>query len=223
MYLGVFFSNQWCNSCVIFPLLMLCTFKTYVKKCCNPSFGLTIKARACKGASQMWSPGVTFHAPGSVRKCEGMNPHTPKWAPTLGVRVPMDSQIFWERLQGSKPIGLRSSLYHWKNLGTYMSKMGSHDPFEHLKHEWPKEGSGVKLPIWLPTTKSQELPQFPCVKEACNIPLKSFRWGLQLFFRLHLNQRSSDKVMGPQIYGSPNCENFRTPTWESWDKMTFEC
>jgi hypothetical protein len=29
-----------------------------------------------------------------------------------------------------------------------MSKMGSHDPFGHLKHKlWPKEGLGVKLPI----------------------------------------------------------------------------
>ncbi len=28
-----------------------------------------------------------------------------------------------------------------------MSKMGSNDPFGHLKHKlWPKEGSGVKLP-----------------------------------------------------------------------------
>jgi hypothetical protein len=29
-----------------------------------------------------------------------------------------------------------------------MSKMGSHDPFEHLKHKlWPKEGPGVELAI----------------------------------------------------------------------------
>jgi hypothetical protein len=29
-----------------------------------------------------------------------------------------------------------------------MSKMGSHDPFEHLTHElWPKEGLAVKLAI----------------------------------------------------------------------------
>jgi len=29
-----------------------------------------------------------------------------------------------------------------------MSKMGSHDPFGHLKHKlWPKEGLGVKLAI----------------------------------------------------------------------------
>jgi hypothetical protein len=27
---------------------------------------------------QEGNPGVTFHAPRSVGKCEGMNPHTPK-------------------------------------------------------------------------------------------------------------------------------------------------
>jgi hypothetical protein len=38
-----------------------------------------------------------------------------------------------------------------------MSKMSSHDPFRHLKHKlWPKERSGVKLAVWLPTTKSHE-------------------------------------------------------------------
>ncbi len=47
-------------------------FKT---DCCNPNFGLTTKARACEGASQA---RVTFHAPGSVGECEGMNPHNPK-------------------------------------------------------------------------------------------------------------------------------------------------
>jgi hypothetical protein len=42
-----------------------------------------------------------------------------------------------------------------------MSKMGSHDPFGHLKHKlWPNEGPRVKLPIWLPTIKSQESPKF---------------------------------------------------------------
>jgi hypothetical protein len=45
-----------------------------------------------------------------------MNPHSPKGALTLGVKVPMDSQIFRERLQRSKFIGLKSFLYHWKAL-----------------------------------------------------------------------------------------------------------
>jgi len=38
--------------------------------------------------------------------------HTPKWTPTLGVRVPMDSRIFREGFEGSKLIGLKISLYY---------------------------------------------------------------------------------------------------------------
>jgi hypothetical protein len=37
---------------------------------CGPRGSPRVKARG--------SPGVTSHIPGSVRKCEGMNPHTPK-------------------------------------------------------------------------------------------------------------------------------------------------
>jgi hypothetical protein len=33
-----------------------------------------------------------------------MNPHTPKWAPTLGIGVPMHSKTFKRQLQGSKLI-----------------------------------------------------------------------------------------------------------------------
>ncbi len=62
--------------------------------CCNPNLGLITKAKACKGASQERNLGITFHAPGNVGKCEGINPHIPKWAPILGIRVLMDSQIF---------------------------------------------------------------------------------------------------------------------------------
>jgi hypothetical protein len=93
-----------------------------------------------------------------------------------------------------------------------MFKMGLHDPFENLKHKlWPKERLGVKLPIWFSTTKSQESPWFPCVKVVCYIPLKIFQQGLQLCLRPHLNQRSAHKVMGIQIHGNPNSENFETP------------
>jgi hypothetical protein len=76
----------------------------------NPILGLATKARACKGEDQEGSSGVTSHAPKSIGECEGMNPHTPKCVPILGVGVPMDSQIFKERLEGSKPIGLKNSL-----------------------------------------------------------------------------------------------------------------
>jgi hypothetical protein len=108
--------------------------------CHNPSFGFTTKTRAYKGASQKWSLKVTFHAPRSVGECEGMNLHIPKWVTILGVRVFMDSRIFEGRLQGSKFIWLKSSLYHWKALKIYMFEMGLHDPFGDLKHKlWPKK------------------------------------------------------------------------------------
>jgi hypothetical protein len=60
----------------------------------------------------------------------------------------MDFQIFRGQLQRSKLIGLKSPLYHWKDLKTYMFKLSLHDPFKHLKHMlWPKEELGIKLPI----------------------------------------------------------------------------
>jgi hypothetical protein len=66
--------------------------------------------------------------------------------------------------------------------------MDLHDPFEHLKHKlWPKEGPGIKLAIWLLTTKSRESPRFLGVQVAYDIPLKISWQGLQLCFRPHLN------------------------------------
>jgi len=62
--------------------------------CHNLSLGLVTKAKACKGVGREGSSKVTFHAPRSVGKCEEMNQHTPKWAFTLGIGVPMDFQIF---------------------------------------------------------------------------------------------------------------------------------
>jgi len=71
-----------------------------------------------QGCEPRGNPGVTSHTPGSVGKCEGVNPHTAKATPTLGDGVPLDSQNFREQFQGSKLNGLKRSLYHWKDLGT---------------------------------------------------------------------------------------------------------
>jgi hypothetical protein len=70
----------------------------------NPNLGLTTKARACKGVGQEWIPKVTFHAPKSVGKCEEWTSTLPKWAPTLGVRIMMDSQIFRVWIQGQNSL-----------------------------------------------------------------------------------------------------------------------
>ncbi len=50
-----------------------------------------------------------FMLPGVWKSARAMNPHTPKWALTLGIKVSMDSQIFRERFQGSKLINQRIS------------------------------------------------------------------------------------------------------------------
>jgi hypothetical protein len=55
-----------------------------------------------------------------------------------------------------------------------MSKMASHEPFGHQQHKlWSKKGPGVKLAVWLPTTKSRESTRFQCVQVKCDTPLKS--------------------------------------------------
>jgi hypothetical protein len=90
-----------------------------------------------------------------------------------------------------------------------MFKMGSHDPFGYLKHKlWPKERSEVKLAVWVPTIKSWESTQFPCVKVVCDTPLESSWRELQLFFRCHLDQRFAHKVIALQ---SRRSSNFGSP------------
>jgi len=55
-----------------------------------------VKPKGSPGAKAKGSSGVTSHTPGSVRKCEGVNLHTPKATPTLGDGVPVDSRNFRE-------------------------------------------------------------------------------------------------------------------------------
>jgi hypothetical protein len=81
--------------------------------CHDPNLGLMTKARPWK----VWAKNH-IHTPKNVKECEGMSPYTPKWILTLGVGVPMDFLIFRERFEGSKIIGLKTFLYHWKVLKT---------------------------------------------------------------------------------------------------------
>jgi hypothetical protein len=66
-----------------------------------------------------------------------------------------------------------------------------------------KRKAGVKLPIWLPTTKNWESPWVPCMTVACHIPLKRFWRGLQIFFRIHLDRRSKKKLWVSKVVGIP--------------------
>jgi hypothetical protein len=103
-----------------------------------------------------------------------------------------------------------------------MSKMVSYCSIKHLTHKlWSKEGSRVKLPVWLPTRKSREWTRFTYLQRTCDIPLENSRQELQFFFRLHLDPRSSRKIMGLQSHGSLHWRDFETPTRESWERKTY--
>jgi hypothetical protein len=82
------------------------------------ALGLRPRQKGLQGCGPRESLGVTSHTPKSVRKCEGVNPHTPNATPTLGDGVSVDSKNFRDRFQGSKLNGLWRSLYHWKALKT---------------------------------------------------------------------------------------------------------
>jgi hypothetical protein len=77
-----------------------------------------------------------------------MNPHTPKCGPTLGVGVPMDSQIFKKRLQGST---------HWiKNLFISLENYKNVDAW-----------NGLEWPIW--TSETQVMAKKKAGSQICNL------------------------------------------------------
>jgi hypothetical protein len=135
--------------------------------------------------------------------------HSHSWNGDLGVL--RDSQKFRTRLQGSKHLALRCFLYRWKDLEASMSKMASHEPFGHLQHKLhAKERSGIKLAIWLPTTKSWESTRPWCVQVECDTPLESSQREVQVFVKPHPNLKSEQGVMSYQSPGSPNRDSFET-------------
>jgi hypothetical protein len=144
------------------------------------------------------------------------------WNGDLGVL--RDSQNFKVWLQGSKHLAWRHSLYHWKSIQVYMSKMGLHEPFGRLQHKlWQKEGPRVNLVVWLPTTKTWESTQPRCVQVECNTPLEKLSRRITSLLLTSPNRRYEQRVMPSQSGGSPNWDNFGTPPWESRDKKSFKC
>jgi hypothetical protein len=82
--------------------------------------------------------------------------------------------------------------------------MASHWPFGHLQPKlWAKEGPGVKLAVWLPTTKSQESTFYRRRLEECDMALESSRRELQFWFKTRPNPSSRRGVMAVQSPRSP--------------------
>jgi hypothetical protein len=82
--------------------------------------------------------------------------------------------------------------------------MASHRPFGHLSPKlWAKEGPGVKLAVWLPTTKSRESTSSRCPIRECDMALERSRRGLQLWFRPRRDPTPQSGVMAVQSSESP--------------------
>jgi hypothetical protein len=90
--------------------------------------------------------------------------------------------------------------------------MALHEPFGHLQPKlWAKEGPGVKLAVWLSTTKSWESTSSRRLHQECDMALESSRKELQLWIRPHSNWRSEPGDMSSQSLGSPTRDSFGTP------------
>jgi len=82
--------------------------------------------------------------------------------------------------------------------------MALHWPFAHLQPKlWAKEGPGVKLAVWLPTTKSRESTSSRRLLEECDTVLESSRRELQHWFRTRPDPSSGRGAMAVQSSGSP--------------------
>jgi len=93
-----------------------------------------------------------------------------------------------------------------------MSKLGSHHPFGHLKHKlWPKERLGVKLAIWLPTTKVGNRPNFLVCKGRATYHWRALNEGYNFSSDLISIGGLHTKLWGPKFTGVPTLAISRLP------------
>jgi hypothetical protein len=102
--------------------------------------------------------------------------------------------------------------------------MASHWQFGHLQPKlWAKEGAGVKLPVWLPTTKSRESTSSQHLILECDMALESSGGELQLRFKPRFDRTLKSGDMSSQSPGIPTWDNFEIPPWQSQEKEPFGC
>jgi hypothetical protein len=99
-----------------------------------------------------------------------------------------------------------------------MSRLGSYDPFGHLKHKlWPKEGSRVKLAVWFPPTKSRE-PYFLLCKWCAKYCWKVLNKGYKFSSNLIPIEGLHVKLWAPKVTGVPIVGISGLPLGSPWTK-----
>jgi hypothetical protein len=120
----------------------------------------------------VWRLGATFHVLGNVGECEGMNPHTPKWAFTLGIEVLMTLEFSRRNCKGKKSLDWRVNYIIRKFLEHKCLKWACMTHLDTLNISYgQKKGRESNCQIWLLTIKSREsLNLFVCKWRA------TYRW-----------------------------------------------
>jgi hypothetical protein len=194
-----------------------------VMGCCSPNIGLATKAKGCKVTCQEGDLRVTSHALRSAKSVR-------EWTLTLSSELPlwelefqMDSRIFRAQSQRSKPIVLKSFYIIGKLLKHRCLNWAHIAHLDIWNTSYDKKKPGVKLAVWLPTTKSRESTRFPCMQVACDIPLeKAFHVGYNVFLDLigirglhvKLSAPKVIKVLVMGILGVPRQKTIWM--WPSW-------
>jgi len=209
--------------------------------CHSPNFGLVTKAKRLQGCELRRSPGSQSKKDASVwvkKKprnhityswdCKKMWRSMKEWTLTLPRQLPLwEMESRWtsktseSNFKGQNSMTCDVLYIIGKLLELRCLKWAciTHLDIWNTKL-WPKEGPEVKLPVWLPTKKSQESTWFTWLQRACDIPLESSWRELQLCFRPHLNLKSTHKVMGLQSHANPKWSDFGTPIQESRERKT---
>jgi hypothetical protein len=156
-----------------------------------------------------------------VGKCERMNLHTPKWAPALRVGVLMELWIFREWLQGSNPLNWRITYIIVNLLKLRCLKWACMTHLDTKNTSYGQKNgqkSNYQFDSW--PLKANNRSNFLACKWHATYYWEFLDKGYN--FALDLISIGS-LLIGPQNGGSLSCGNFKTPTCESWDKMTFRC
>jgi hypothetical protein len=136
----------------------------FIMICRNPSLGLVTNAKACKGVSQKKAWESHFMLLGVQKSVKDWTPHS-QMSSHFGSWTPNGLPNFQRAISGVKIHWIEKFLISLKSSWNIDLKMGSNDPFEYFKPKsWPKEWLGVKLPIWFPTIKNKNRPDFLACK-----------------------------------------------------------
>jgi hypothetical protein len=192
--------------------------------CCNLSFGLTIKAKAYKGAGQEWARESHFMLPGMPKSVKEWTLTLPSELPLWVLKSQWIPEFSESNYRDQNSLNwkvfyiIEKLLEHRCLLWVRMTHLGFQDMSYGQKmgreSNWQFDTQPLKVKNHL---------DFLVWKWSATYHWKSLDKGYNFVLKPHLDRRFKKNVIGLQSCKSLNFENFKTPTWESRDKMTFGC